>query len=106
MKFILVMVEDIVRRWAKERDYPDEAIRKYGVGEPRLVLVGEDHCFQRFGKDHLSLYSLLMPSHFFHEGLGDMIYDSRNARVFVNPHTTRKEKIPERKTRDRINGKD
>lgn len=102
------MIEDIeatVRQWARDHDYPDEALRKYGVGEPRLVLVGEDHCFQRFGEDQLSLYTLIMPSHFFHEGLGDMIYDSRATHVFVSPNTTRKEKIFERKIHDRINEK-
>ncbi len=98
--------EAAIRRWTRDHDYPDEALRKYGVGEPRLIFIGEDHCFQRFGEDHLSFYSLIMPSHFFHEEVGDMIYDSRNACVFVNPRTTRKEKISERKISDRINEKD
>ncbi len=35
------MVENIVRQWASEYGYPEEALKKYGAGEPRVVIVGE-----------------------------------------------------------------
>ena len=46
------MIENIVQQWAEQRGYPAEAVRKYGTDEPRLVLVGEDHCFEQFGNSN------------------------------------------------------
>ncbi len=73
------MVVDIVRQWAKEHHYDENAITFYGKGEPRLVVVGEIHYLlpldiQPIKDEHIDLCARLGSDTVAHEMLANHIY--------------------------------
>lgn len=96
-------VERRIAEWIEERGYPPEAMRKYGVTEPRVVIIGEDHITKRCGEEHLWLYTLLKPTQLLHECMGDMMYDPKTSRVTVGERNTRKARKHEKDFDDIIN---
>lgn len=80
------MVENIVRQWAREHSYPDDALRKYGNGEPTLVIIGENHYSRRCKREQTDLLHRLQPELVFHEAWTNYIYDQ--ARKTIQRDTT------------------
>ena len=65
---------DIVRQWAKEHHYDEDAMKCYGKGQPRLVVVGERHDIQELKEQQINLCDRLGSDTVAHEMLANHVY--------------------------------
>lgn len=79
------MVENIVRQWARDHNYDADAIKVYGSGNPRVVIVGECHNIHEMKDEQMDLCARLGSDTLAHEMLANHIYNPKKRILQRNP---------------------
>lgn len=79
------MIEEaIVRQWAKDHSYEDDAVRMYGRN-PRIVIVGEAHNMHEMKDQQMDLCTQLGSDILLHEMLANCVYHPHERILRRNP---------------------
>lgn len=78
-------LEITVKQWACDHHYDADAIKVYGRGCPRVVIIGETHNIHLLKDQQVDLCARLNSDTLAHEMLANTIYDVERRILYRNP---------------------